>query len=81
MKFYFHYERDVCKAKLVISDGTKETDILVDKIVCKVPTQTKRNEDTPKFVVEGECIRLQIFEDEVESLAVLDNFETKIKTI
>lgn len=59
MKFYFQYDRDRKQAKVVIDGDPQHIEIYyVDKIICEVPTYTVLQEDSPQFVVRGECTTL-----------------------
>jgi len=66
MVFYYHYEKEIDKARVVVIDGpTKITEHLVNKVVCHVSTTTEKAEHHPKFKVLGVCKRIEIFEDTI----------------
>lgn len=55
IQFYYHYEREFDKAKLVVTKDEIVQEKLVDKIICAVSTETKKADTHPRFVVSGMC--------------------------
>ena len=55
IEFYFLYDRDQHKARLCITEDGVAKEYYIDRIECAVPTRTRRQDDSPKFVVEGYC--------------------------
>lgn len=57
MDFYFHYDKDLGRAKVIVGEWLmeKETTHIVDDIICDVPTRTEHRDGSPKFVVCGTC--------------------------
>ena len=56
IEFYFQYDRDRKKAKVVLNPGTDDIQILyADTLVCEVPTKSKIQNDSPQFAMYGKC--------------------------
>lgn len=61
IKFYFQYDKDTHKAKVVMEDFGYV--FYVDKVICEVRTWTRKQDESPKFVVEGECTTFEYSKD------------------
>ncbi len=60
--FFFHYNKPASrsKGKPVISLHYKDRCLLVDNIVCKVPTNGRINKRQPFFVIAGKASDVSI---------------------
>ena len=64
-RFFYHYYRS--KDKMTFH--FKKQCIIVDKVVCLVPTETKRNKIQPRLVEQGFCKNYKL---EGETLFILE---------
>jgi len=63
MVFYYHWEKEPNKAKVVTIKNGEEKVYMIDKVVCHVPTTTEKQDAHPKFKVCGICKNIEIFND------------------
>jgi hypothetical protein len=59
MVFYFHYEKELSMAKVVVLTKGIPREYIVHKVVCAVPTTTEQKETHPRFVVCGICHKVE----------------------
>jgi len=59
MVFYYHWEKELLKAKVVVQVNGKPREYIVDKVVCNVITTTQQSETHPRFVVCGLCHKVE----------------------
>jgi len=74
--FKFYYDKDSHKARIDLDDKT----LLVEDIICMVPTSTERRDTPPKFFVKGVCRFAKLHSTpEMGTVVVLSNkpYETK----
>lgn len=56
MKFYFQYDKDRHKAKVVLDEDPNHIEIFyVDELICLVPTYSVLQKESPMFVMRGKC--------------------------
>jgi len=61
IKFYYHYDKDLHKAKIVAEAPSGEVvENFIEKIICAVHTETERKDTPPRFVVRGTCKEIKI---------------------
>lgn len=65
MRFFFHYNKPASRQRLkpVISVHYQKRCVLVDNIVCNVPTKGKLNKRQPFFTIIGDAKSIEIIDN------------------
>lgn len=68
--FFYHYNKPISakRGKPAISVHYRDTCLIVDNIICNVPTKGKINKDQPHFVICGKTNDFQI----VDGVAIIN---------
>lgn len=60
IKFYFQYDKERHKAKVVLDGDPNAIEIFyTGELVCEVPVKSVLSDVSPQFIMRGECVHIK----------------------